>query len=217
MLRVVKIMHPYIRRNFIMNPKEIQVLVLIIVKRSNAYWRVVGGAVILLILASSFTQVSAQTPVFNNADFVMHQKDSSFSIRVPDYLVEVHDLNPDAALQFKNIFNETYLMVVAEQKSVAGHLDLQQLEEHFEFNLMAQGGTLVNSALVHINQHDAFQGEAEWTVDGESLAYLVTFIDTPGTFYKIYSWTLASQKEFLEDFRKAANSFIIANRLQSNR
>jgi hypothetical protein len=184
-------------------------------KRKDFIWLIVL-ALILLIIALNTKDASAQTLAFDKVDFVTYQKDSTFSIKVPDYLVEVHDLSPEAALQFKNNFTETYLMVVPERKSNGAHQSLQQLEEHFKFNLTVGGGVFIHSSPVEINRRNAFQGEAELaTDDGVPLVYLVTFIETSDMLYKIYGWTLASQREFLEDFRKAANSFVVANGVQS--
>jgi hypothetical protein len=111
------------------------------------------------------------------------------------------------------IFNETYLMVMSEKKSIETHENLQQLEDHFEVNLLLNGGLLLDSKEIKIGNCKAFQNEANWTVDGEPLVYLVTFIETHDTIFKIYCWTLISQKEYIEDFRKVANSFSI---VQSN-
>jgi hypothetical protein len=99
------------------------------------------------------------------------------------------------------------LIVAAEKKMENGHANVWQLVEQFQSNLALQGGVLKEQHTLKVNQYSSFQGEAEWTVDGNKLVYLVTFIDTPDTLYKIYCWTLASQKEYLSDFRKAVDSF----------
>jgi len=174
------------------------------------FWIVLFSILVLIILSLSSDKANAQTTVFGQSDFVTYRKDSSFSIRVPDYLIPVNDLDARASLQFKNIFNETYMLVVPELKSADGHLDLIQLENHFKSNLSFKGGRLTDQRWIKIGNCTAFQNEAEWTVEGEPLAYLITFIDTPGTLYKIYCWTLAGQKEYLNDFKQAANSFALS-------
>lgn len=162
--------------------------------------------VTIIILLAAFN-AKAQVDSFGNVDFVTHQKDSAFSISLPDYLVETNDLNTEAVLQFKNIFNESYLMVMAEAKSKIGLKDMPQLEAQFKSNLLQKGGRFTHETRSKIDQCDSFQKEAEWVVDGEPLVYLVTFIDTPEVLFKIYCWTLASNKENLVHFRKAVDSF----------
>lgn len=149
--------------------------------------------------------------------FVTYQKDSTFTINVPDYLVEVSDLSPDASLQFKNMFNETYLIVVPEAKTAEGHLNLQQLNDDFKYNLFLKGGSIINSQEFKIENYPAIQSTAQWTLAEETLQYLVTFIDTPQVLYKIYCWTLASQKEYLNDFITTSNSFALTTSFRSHR
>ncbi|MFM9836696.1 MAG: hypothetical protein ACKVOQ_00450, partial [Cyclobacteriaceae bacterium] len=144
-----------------------------------------------------------------------YQKDSSFSISIPDYLVEVSDLNAQASLQFKNTFNETYLMVVAEEKLETGHATMDLLEDHFKSNLLQKGGLLTKETECKVNNFQSVQNEVEWMVDGEPMAYVVTFIDTPRTLYKVYCWTLTSNKEYLTHFKQATDSFLVINNYHS--
>ena len=146
----------------------------------------------------------AQTPHFEKVDFTSIQKEK-FTLQIPDYLVETDDLDPRALLQMKNILNETYLMVVPEPKTHT--LGLQQLRAQFEANLFSKGGAIDDRREMKIKNEDAFQYEVVWRVGDETLAYLITFVDTPTTLYKIYGWTLASQKNYLNDFRKSVASF----------
>jgi hypothetical protein len=170
-------------------------------------------AVIVFLLSSS--KASAQVPSFSKVEFVTYQKDSSFSISIPDYLVEVSDLNAQASLQFKNTFNETYLMIVAEEKSEMGHVNMNQLEDHFKSNLLQKGGLLTKETECKVNNFQSVQNEVEWMIDGEPMAYLVTFIDTPQTLYKVYCWTLTSNKEYLTHFKQATDSFVVINNYHS--
>jgi hypothetical protein len=168
------------------------------------------------ILIFSRSKASAQQVTFSDTYFTTHQKDSSFTIKVPDYLVEVSDLCTDASFQFKNIFNETYMIIVPETKTVEGHHDLDQLNTDFESNLLLKGGFINSSKKVSIGNCAAIQNIAEWSVEGKTLAYVITFIDTPEVLYKIYCWTLASQKEYVDDFIKTSNSFALKNSFRSH-
>ena len=106
-------------------------------------------------------------------------------------------------------------MVVVEGKSEVSHLSLEQLEDHFKLNLLQRGGLLTKETECKVNNFRSVQNEVEWTVDGEALTYLVTFIDTPNKLYKVYCWTQASRKEYLTHFKQATNSFLVINNLHS--
>lgn len=179
-------------------------------------WLIAFGLLVIIIFLISATKATGQVQSFNKVDFVTYQKDSSFSIRIPDYLVEVKDLSPQASLQFKNSFNETYLMIIEEAKTQTGHANLEQLENLFKSNLVQRGGFLTKEKSFAVSSFQSIQYEAEWTVEDASLIYLVTFIDTPHTIYKVYCWTLASNKEYLAHFKEATDSFLEVDRSASN-
>jgi hypothetical protein len=173
-------------------------------------WLIAFSLLALIIHLLSASKAKAQVFSFGNVDFVTHQKDSLFSISLPDYLVETNDLNKEAVLQFKNVFNESYLLIMAEAKSKIELKDMTQLEAQFKSNLLQKGGRFTHETRSKIDQCDSFQKEAEWVLDGEPLVYLITFIDTPEVLFKIYCWTLASNKENVVHFRKAVDSFELA-------
>jgi hypothetical protein len=164
---------------------------------------------LLFVYLLATHKAGAQVPRFEGVDFVTYQKDSIFSISVPDYLVEVNDLSPEAFLQFKNVFNETYLMVLAEDKSEGVHGSLDLLEEHFKMNLLRNGGVLLNEKEYTVNNLRTIQNEVDWTVEAEPLSYLVTFIESKTTLYKVYCWTRSSNKQYLTHFRQATSSFLL--------
>ena len=192
------------------------VLVPFKLKWKDFVWLIAFGLLSTIVFLLSYSKATAQVPSFSKVDFVTYQKDSSLSISVPDYLVEVSDLNAQALLQFKNTFNETYLMVVAEEKSERGHANMEQLEGHFKSNLLKKGGLLTKEIECKVNNFQSVQNEVEWTIDGEPLAYLVTLIDTPNTIYKVYCWTLAYNKEYLAHLKQATNSFLLVDQAVSN-
>lgn len=187
------------------------VLVPFKLKWRDFVWLIAFGVLALMVFLLSSLKANAQIPSFSKVDFVTYQKDSSFSISIPDYLVEVNDLNAQASLQFKNTLNETYLMVVTEDKSELGHSNMEQLNGHFKSNLLQQGGLLTKEIECKVNNFQSVQNEVEWMVDGEPMVYLVTFIDTSQTLYKVYCWTLASNKECFAHFKQAIDSFLIVS------
>ena len=163
--------------------------------------------VFLMLVFILFGQPAlAQKHVFSRPDFVA-SRTAGFSLDTPDYLVPVKSLSAQAALQMENIFNETYLMVIPEIKSAETRNTIEQLEKDFEFNLMLKGGLLIEKKEITIGKLASLQSIVRLTVEDTTYEYLITFIDTPKAFYKIYAWTLASQKELLNDFKASANSF----------
>jgi hypothetical protein len=191
------------------------VLVPFKLKWKDFMWLIAFSILVIFIILFSASKTTAQVASFGKVDFVTYKKDSSFSISIPDYLIEVNDFNAQALLQFKNVFNETYLMVAAEDKSEMGHLNLEQLEDHFKLNLLQKGGLLTKESECTINNFQSVQNEVEWVVDGEPLTYLVTFIETANKLYKVYCWTQASHKEYLTHFKQATNSFLVISNLHS--
>lgn len=185
-------------------------------KRRCAVWHTVLGSLITVIIVLVAANAHAQELTFGKTDFYTYEKAGSFSLEIPDYLVEVHDMSADASVQFKNIYNQTYLMVVIEQRSIEGNIDLQQLEENFESNLLNKGGQLLRKELTQIDRLQACQNEVVWAPDGtDSFAYLITFVEARDCLVKIYSWTPASQKQYLDDFKITAASFAILKDYQS--
>jgi len=173
-----------------------------------------GRKVILAaLLAATTGSMMSQSLKFDSAEFTVYQK-TAFSIQVPDYLVEVTDMSEQADLQMKNVFNETYLLIVAEPKATA--VSLPALQHKFETNLAAHQGLVMARKDLRIDGRRAFQLDVVWQVQGNDLAYLVTFVDAPDVIYKIYFWTLGTQRNLLQDFRKSVSTFAI-NQFQARR
>lgn len=168
--------------------------------------------ILLLIFLSNSSE--AQSLDFSNQEFVLHSE-STFSIKLPDYLIQVPD-SSKSGIKFQNVFNDTHFLITSETKSATGHLNLEQLQEHFQDNLLFNGGLILGTNEIIIDNMRAYQSEAEWALGVETLVYLITFVDTPQRLYKIYSWTLASQKEYLTTFRKVADSFTLSKAITTS-
>jgi hypothetical protein len=174
------------------------------------YTKFAAAAIYLLLAAGTISSALAQVFQADSVAFSLHQKKDLFSIEVPDYLVEVDDLTADAALQLKNDFNATYLMVLYEPKSAGKHATLHHLAHHFKSHLLEQGGLQVSAVDLLISGCNAYQSVVELSVDEVALVYLATFLETETAYFKIYAWTLASQHAYLDNFREAARSFVPA-------
>jgi hypothetical protein len=146
-----------------------------------------------------------------NNTFSVSSADSSFQIELPGYLTSVFDLDSAAKLQFKNIFNETYLLVFEEKIDDDALLGEQLFfyRKSFANKLHEIGGFEERAEILNINNNLASQYEVSMQVEGVELSYMVTFIEAQGKFFKIYFWTLADQKKtFFPDFKKAVNTFV---------
>ncbi|AWM13755.1 hypothetical protein DI487_07700 [Flavobacterium sediminis] len=151
-------------------------------------------------------------------------KSQNFSIKVRDDLSETDALNDEAILQFKNEFQELYLIVLEEPKTdvslyfpeIREENDADEriklyadiLLKNYENSL-----TLTNFSgyiPVTINGSNAIEMTFN-AVDPESkinVFYYVTFIETQNHFFQILTWTLFdSKKEHLDSMEKMIRSF----------
>lgn len=160
---------------------------------------------VVIVLLFSLQDAHAQVVSRAVPDFVTHV-DSAFSIHVPDYMVEVSAQDSES-VQFHNIFNDTHLIIASETKQLLDPIDLSDLQDRFEKAMFQKGAFVSVHDDGHINTCSYILSEVQWQVDGSPVAYIAVFVDTPRAFYKIYGWTAATQKQYLEDFRTAALSF----------
>ncbi|MGV7106626.1 hypothetical protein [Flavobacterium sp. U410] len=159
----------------------------------------------------------------NTSTFTEH-KTKNFSIEIRSDLNETNDLNDDAVLQFKNEFEELYLIVLEETKTdVAQYfpeiieendpekrieLYADVLSENYEanFDLENYSGYIPKE----INGSSAIEMtfNAVESKNGLNVFYYVTFIETDTHFYQILTWTLFNKKaEMIDSMEKMILSF----------
>ena len=166
--------------------------------------------IILIVINLFILLTSTGQPTFESPDYQTVEQ-SDFVIKVPDYLVEVNDMSFDAELQMKNVFAEAYFMIASEEKAKSHYLNINELQNEFEVILESSGGYLSSVSEKVINGRKAFQSQALYEVDGILFRYLITFIDTPGKIFKLYSWTTQSNEVLLNSFVYSSNSFKLVN------
>ena len=161
----------------------------------------------------------------NTKDFVQVNVDNEYKIGVPRDMQQTTGLNPDASLQYQNIHDEIYTIVIDEPKkefiaamdelgyeeksSVALYRDIQlsRLAERMDITCQSKPVKTTISGL------QAESVEMDGKVDNieEELSYFLTFLEGENKIYMIMSWTLKSKKqEHKKTFETIANSFALS-------
>lgn len=157
-------------------------------------------------------------------DFMPIEINDEYVINIPKHMKVANDLNDDAALQYQNIFKETYLIVIGESKEVFvsefkelgeyndslsvvenyRDIQLQFLSEGMDINMQSEAKSL------KINGLDAEMIEIDAQVEGivYGISYFLTFIEGEENIYMIMAWTLEDKKEkYKPEFEKSMQSF----------
>ena len=170
------------------------------------------------MIATFLTLISCGTGR-KSEDVVVEGK---FTMKIPLNMGVATDLNDDASLQYQNLFNELYIIVIDE--SVSGFDSLvvdNDLEEDYGvdlegyFNLVIDGCTmnlenpLVSDAIdININGLSSKQIGIEGEIEGIEIYYCYTVIKGKSTYYQIVTWTLLEKKARNEKLlKKIALSF----------
>jgi len=145
--------------------------------------------------------------------------DSLFEVDIPIYMKTLPGLNPEAILQYANIYKETYFVIIQENKD--DYIDLFKRYGEFDSKLSvienyknAQKGLFKESianakiqeyGLVNINNKPARQIKIFGEVDGIKAAYIVAFIEGEKDIFMLMNWTTDNR------FVKFENSFEYIN------
>lgn len=184
----------------------------------------------LLILVALLLTVSGCLGFFSKkeetpeaANFI-EVKVNEYAVKVPEYMKKVTNLNEEASLQFQNIFKETYVIIIGENKEefiaafrdlgeydstrsvVENYRDIQLLTTAERIDVIGQSkpeAAVINGLPAQFVQVDA-------NVEGASkpISYFFTFIEGDENVYMIMAWTLAERKEkYRNTFTAMAKSF----------
>ncbi len=147
-----------------------------------------------------------------------------YRMDIPVYMKETTGLNDDASLQFKNIFKETYVVVIDEDKETfiqtfmdMGEYDttLSVVENYQAIQLGYLSENLeitsqVNLEIKEINQRNARMTEIDGKLDDISISYLMTYVEGDQNVYMIMAWTLADRKiKYQNAFMAMSKSFTL--------
>lgn len=151
--------------------------------------------------------------------------DGLYSMKIPDFMTESTVLQPDASLQFNNLYKEKYIIVLNEPKdeikafsSDYGVYDDKKtdLENYaaMRVNLLKESGITIHSepklkgSMINGRKALSTTFSASMPALPEDIAYYFTYIEGADHFYMIMSWTLFSRKDaYTEEVKVMAESF----------
>ncbi len=159
----------------------------------------------------------------DNQTYTEH-KSQNFSIKVRNDLSETDDLNDEAILQFKNEFQELYLIVLEETKTDVSLYFPEILEEEDAKKRVEHYAGILLKNYENSLTLENFSGYMPKVINGSNaieitfnaiepeskinVFYYVTFIETQNHFFQILTWTLFDKKkECLDSMEKMINSF----------
>lgn len=138
--------------------------------------------------------------------------ENRYSISLPSFLTEVHNLNEDASLQYQHAWKEFYIIVIEDSKEEIDKV-FEEYDMPPEYSNTLQGYT--NLVLHNINQNSSISSvSVEDTtinqlpaklftttekIDGIDVYYSVAVIKSDDYFYQIMTWTLSSKKYQYKD------------------
>ncbi|MDC6363022.1 MULTISPECIES: hypothetical protein [Flavobacteriaceae] len=157
-------------------------------------------------------------------DFNMVNVKNEFQILIPKDLGKTTGLNADASLQYQNIYQEAYIIVIDEQIGAYidtfKELDLYNSDKSFienyretQLQLLAERIRILKqteATSTTINKLEASQLSIDAKVDGieETLSYFLTFVEGKQKVYLVMCWTTSSKKEeHRATFETISNSF----------
>lgn len=159
-----------------------------------------------------------------DSDFETVEINDKYSMRIPNYMKKADNLNMDASLQYQNIYKETYIIVIDENKEefisvfkdIGEYSDsLSPLKNYKDAQLQFIGesiniGSMSEDKAIKINRLDAEKVIIDGTVEGVDydISYFLTFIEGKETFYMIMAWTLQDKKnKYRPTFEASVKSF----------
>lgn len=147
--------------------------------------------------------------------------DNKFSIEVLDSMTETNQLNAEATLQYQNLFQELYTVIIEESEQDLKESIENKIIDDFSLDIFGYTNLIKQSfenlpsitkvspttdLIINGNKAKTF------TVDGKindiEIFYLVTIVKGSKTFYQITSWTLLDKKEKVSPkYEKIAKTF----------
>lgn len=148
--------------------------------------------------------------------------DNKFSIMLPGSMEAGKDLNDDAALQYQNIWQELYIIVIEESKTeVENAFAANDLNNEFrldveEYNTLITnafsegiGNSTVNAITDTVmNNMKCKITTIEGDIENVKAFYTLGICESETHFYQVLTWTLADKKaDHFEKMKKMIYSF----------
>ena len=147
--------------------------------------------------------------------FIQKNIANRYSILIPGYLKPCTDLHKDASLQYQNVEQDIYALVIDEKKITMQANDIYFTLDEYYKNIVSQPFLeTIKDVKVSIPGRQAINGypalitEITGKVDKNEVFYKMGLIETPYEFYQILIWTRAGNKEKIgADMVKMIESF----------
>jgi hypothetical protein len=176
------------------------------------------------LIAMSLTSCLSKLLKDQKVELVQIKIGNDYSMNIPSFMSKTTRLNEEASLQFQNMFEEAYVIVIDENKQefidvyreldaydtllspVANYADTQiQLTSS---NMEVTSKNELKS--YQINGLNAASIEIDAKVDNTAITYFLTFVEGPDKLYMIMAWTLQNKKdEHRKTFDEMAKSFSV--------
>ncbi|WP_248722960.1 hypothetical protein [Seonamhaeicola sp. ML3] len=145
--------------------------------------------------------------------------DSVFKVDVPNYMKPLPNLNPEAVLQYGNIYKDAYLVVIQENKEEYINLFKELGEYNPELPVIENYKNVqkemlkesINNAriseygLTNINNKPARQIKVFGEVEDVEAAYIIAFVEGKEDIFMLMNWTVKNK------FQKHENAFEYVN------
>jgi hypothetical protein len=156
-------------------------------------------------------------------------KKEDYSMGIPSFMTETTTLHEDASLQFMNMFQEAYVIVIEESRDqfitamqdadlydstttvIMNYANTQLQLTGSKLNVASRGDVKT----IRVNGLIGASAEMDATLEGvpSPISYFMTFYEGKNNLYMVMAWTLQSKKEqHREAFDKMARSFIAFKR-----
>lgn len=186
---------------------------------------IIFSSILVLLLFTGCDGIGGSGPEALEAkDFRTQTAEGMYQIDLAKYMKRATDLNVDASLQFQNIFKETYIAIIDEDKNeyvdvykelgeydesltVAGNYRKIQMDYFMEEMTVLRR---IAPKQVTINGLDAEQVEFSGRVPDVDydIFYLMTFIEGKDNVYMMMQWTLSENEgTYKNTFYQSANTF----------
>ena len=196
-------------------------------KNVRSVWAVCAFVFMLSCTGSEVKK--SKTGNLPERNFKIVKINNEYSVHVPKYMKETDDLNDKASLQYENIYKETYLIVVDEDKQHFIDLskelglfnDSVSVTENYqwvhELNINQEVDILKKTETQAISVHDLdtriMQIDGRVSGTPEDVSFFFAFIEGDKKMYYITAWTTPDKKEtYTPDFMNIIKSFRLINK-----
>lgn len=181
---------------------------------------IILGVIFLLFIILAVVAGFFVSKLFVDSDVMktVVSDDGRTELQVPSNWNELGaaNRNPEASLQYCNLFAETYGLVLTDtRKEVAEALEISEAECNIEnFSelmtsaLALDGFTSETPEPLTVDGMTCRRVKMRTTLEGTPIVYVVTYCESKKHFHQVHCWTLQSREESnMPTLIKVANSF----------